>query len=562
MSVDLTDPQITLSYEEVLRDDGLDWFLLSYLESRDKLSLFRRGAGRIQDFRESIPVEPEDVYFGFCREFVESGAQVYVLITYVPDSVSGVRRARALVHSRVVGSLLKAHTVTLSAKSLEELNTERLNDMINLSGSLIPRLIPNNRALQRSTSEPTGPHHHPKVAGGSKRAPRLREYASEHQRPTSPPSSPGDTNMMTHARTSHLLHNLGDALPPPTPPKDSKFLSSLSTSIPSKHLFYRSHARNESGGSRSNLAYLSDRIEEKDYGHSQLSPVSLVSSDGVVRRRSDPKHANLPPTPPVRMLTPEEKAHLRMEAQKRREEEERRSLEEEEAWQARIKREKAKIIRQAEAEESRRLLRIAEEKRLAAAEKARREAEAQEEEERRLNEMERRKQAAKERQLENSRRIEEELRQAARRADELAKKQDEERRRSEENRRIKLKDIQEKFKEKSVTGSVLISGNVTIQTSMSVSWKRRFFEFSGDALLFYRDAHDRTQPMDTMSFGGGRVASIKEPAEGCYEELEAIPHSFAVEFNDGDGPWCLFTDSSDDKDVLVSLISEAAGLPL
>ena len=25
MSVDLTDPQITLSYEEVLRDDGLDW---------------------------------------------------------------------------------------------------------------------------------------------------------------------------------------------------------------------------------------------------------------------------------------------------------------------------------------------------------------------------------------------------------------------------------------------------------------------------------------------------------------------------------------------------------
>ncbi len=69
---------------------------------------------------------------------------------------------------------------------------------------------------------------------------------------------------------------------------------------------------------------------------------------------------------------------------------------------------------------------------------------------------------------------------------------------------------------------------------MSVSWKRRFFEFSGDALLFYRDSQvtlgsplrlvrnltvsfpqDRTQPMDTLSFGGGRVASIKEPAEAA-----------------------------------------------
>ena len=79
-----------------------------------------------------------------------------------------------------------------------------------------------------------------------------------------------------------------------------------------------------------------------------------------------------------------------------------------------------------------------------------------------------------------------------------------------------------------------------------------------------------------MLLSGGRVAAIKEPTEG-YEELEAIPHAFAVEFTDGDGPWCLFADSSEDKvrlgplldelhvltmrqDVLVSLLTQAAGL--
>jgi len=411
--------------------------------------------------------------------------------------------------------------------------------MINLSGSLIPRLISNKRALQRSVSEPTGPQDQPKVAGiRDKRAPRLREYASEHQGPSS--FSQDDGDMATQLRTTQRLRNLGDDLPPPTPPKDTKFMLKLDTDHPSKHHPYRGSASDESGESRSDLAYLSDRIDEKSQGYEGFSP----------------------PPPPVRMLTPEEKGQLRMEAQRRREEEERRSLEEEEAWQARIKREKAKIIRQAEMEESRRLLRIAEEKRLAAAEKARRESEAQEEEERRLRDLEIRKQAAKERRLENARKAEEEQRQATRRAEEVAKKQEEERRRSEESRRIKLEDIWEKFKANSASDTVLLSGNVTIQTSISVSWKRRFFELSRDALFFYRDSQDRTQPMDTMTFAGGRVSSIKEPAEGCYEELEAIPHSFAVEFTDGDGPWCLFTDSGDDKDMLVSLISQAAGLAL
>ena len=42
-----------------------------------------------------------------------------------------------------------------------------------------------------------------------------------------------------------------------------------------------------------------------------------------------------------------------------------------------------------------------------------------------------------------------------------------------------------------------------------------------------------------------RMRAIREPSEG-YDELEAIPHSFAVEFED-DGPWSFFADSADDK---------------
>lgn len=44
---------------------------------------------------------------------------------------------------------------------------------------------------------------------------------------------------------------------------------------------------------------------------------------------------------------------------------------------------------------------------------------------------------------------------------------------------------------------------------------------------------------------------MKEPHEGCYEELEAIPFSFAVELSDGDAAWCMFADSAEDKVCII-----------
>ena len=52
----------------------------------------------------------------------------------------------------------------------------------------------------------------------------------------------------------------------------------------------------------------------------------------------------------------------------------------------------------------------------------------------------------------------------------------------------------------------------------------------------------------------GRIRAIKEPHEG-YDELEAIPHSFAVEFKDGEGPWSMFCDTAEDKVSIVLFIS-------
>lgn len=312
-------------------------------------------------------------------------------------------------------------------------------------------------------------------------------------------------------------------------------------------------------GSRSELAYNSDGVDENS-DEAFINPTTSVSSKARQGRSQTLQHRPLPP----RVLSPSDRARIRLEAQRKRETEEAEAQREEAERQARLKAEKEEMLRLAVVEEDQRLARIEEEKRRALAERARREMQTRLEEERRFMEAEIRREQERERRLEQARRLEEERIASERRAAEAAQRHEEEKRLMQEKRRQRMKEIQQKFAGKSDVDPVLLSGSITIQTSTSISWKRRFFELTSNELLFYRDSRvcfisysvharfsfethqDRASPLDIMSLGGGRVGAIKEPSEG-YEELEAIPHSFAVEFTDGDGPWCLFADSAEDK---------------
>ncbi len=43
-----------------------------------------------------------------------------------------------------------------------------------------------------------------------------------------------------------------------------------------------------------------------------------------------------------------------------------------------------------------------------------------------------------------------------------------------------------------------------------------------------------------------RIQALREWDEG-FDELKAIPFSFAVEFNDDEGPWSMYADSEEEK---------------
>ncbi|RUP50576.1 hypothetical protein BC936DRAFT_138581 [Jimgerdemannia flammicorona] len=126
MSCDLSDPNILVAYNEIINFEGTNWLILGYNDTRDVISLYSKGSGGLSEMRDNLR---EEVLYGFARL-----EERYVLITYVSEQVSGVRRARALVHGRAVGALLKAQNASITASNPNDLSDVNIRTRLKLSG--------------------------------------------------------------------------------------------------------------------------------------------------------------------------------------------------------------------------------------------------------------------------------------------------------------------------------------------------------------------------------------------------------------------------------------------
>ncbi|KAF9923210.1 hypothetical protein FBU30_006728 [Linnemannia zychae] len=124
MSCDLTDPAILEAYQDIITGTPTNWLILGYHDTRDKISLYSKGTGGIDELTSNLK---EEVLYGFVR--IEDK---FALLAYVSEQVSGLRRARALVHGKAVGALFKASNVQINTSSLAELTEERVRTRLGL----------------------------------------------------------------------------------------------------------------------------------------------------------------------------------------------------------------------------------------------------------------------------------------------------------------------------------------------------------------------------------------------------------------------------------------------
>jgi len=122
-----------------------------------------------------------------------------------------------------------------------------------------------------------------------------------------------------------------------------------------------------------------------------------------------------------------------------------------------------------------------------------------------------------------------------------------------EERRERINQVQAQLQQH----ATLNHGWVTIQTTDSVVWKRRFFKLNDGMLRLYRDAKTLKDLIEEVNIRN-EVQGVKEWDEG-YEELRAIPNSFAVEFTERGKIWMMYTDSEEDKYMILGYLYRVAG---
>ncbi|KAK4689593.1 hypothetical protein P7C73_g520, partial [Tremellales sp. Uapishka_1] len=128
MSIDLSTPAISSVCDAVASpSDPTSWFLLHYTSSTPaQLDVVSAGRDPVFDsWKATLETTTEDVLFGY-GEIEGKG----LVLVYLTDRVGGVRRARAIVHSRAVAQLFPDHqavfTISHPSQLTEDLVSEKL----------------------------------------------------------------------------------------------------------------------------------------------------------------------------------------------------------------------------------------------------------------------------------------------------------------------------------------------------------------------------------------------------------------------------------------------------
>lgn len=213
---------------------------------------------------------------------------------------------------------------------------------------------------------------------------------------------------------------------------------------------------------------------------------ALPRPPGPVTRTASEPATYLSLRGPPNFGDPHTRSEQRERARRAAEAEERKTRREEAARQARIKAQRAAEAQQAEEAERARRTQLERDLAHKVAARLAREEEERQEEERRVREREERRRRGAEKRAETARRFEEWKLEETRRREELARAEEELKSRAIERREAARAAAAKRRRESRLAGdNLLLSGWLTVQSSGSVAWRRRYFQLTDTVLRLY-----------------------------------------------------------------------------
>lgn len=128
---DVSSPDILSAYEEV-RDDAnseTNWMMLGYANSKKTLQLYGKGKGGVEEYKSSL--KDDEVTYGYLRMvYGDSQRSKFVFVCFVPDTLSGLAKAKANMHKAAVSQFLKFIHVNVNATSTSEITESSIQSKL------------------------------------------------------------------------------------------------------------------------------------------------------------------------------------------------------------------------------------------------------------------------------------------------------------------------------------------------------------------------------------------------------------------------------------------------
>ncbi|KAF8738920.1 hypothetical protein RHS02_05431, partial [Rhizoctonia solani] len=233
MIIDISDPEITKAYQSITEDRSKDWLILSYSKARDALRLVDSGPGGLEIAREHVKVQSSDVNFSLIR-VNESGS--LVLVCFIPQAVGGVKRARAIVHTRALEDVFPARRAVVNIASETELTSTLVDNALRSRVAVPEARFPTQ--IQRPMSPPhsseegrVGFNVAPRVSSSSSTLTRERELPLNLAQPLDPERSQELANQNIKA-TDDLAPTSGGIAPERSKASVRNGKPQLSVSVP------------------------------------------------------------------------------------------------------------------------------------------------------------------------------------------------------------------------------------------------------------------------------------------------------------------------------------------
>jgi len=133
---DLNDPEILNLYVRMRDDqDPLAWIILGYDNSisQDKLFIISSGNGDFEEFVENIP-DNKPVYMYLNYKFGDTGRSRFIVMSFVPEALNGLQKARVVGHRGAVESFIKYYQINWHCLSKDEITEAELNKKLRKAG--------------------------------------------------------------------------------------------------------------------------------------------------------------------------------------------------------------------------------------------------------------------------------------------------------------------------------------------------------------------------------------------------------------------------------------------